>query len=329
MIGRGFWLVVLMASIALFAGCANQMVDKTQASQVPGESVLSQSAVQIAQLSQCDNHANDQLEINPDAATTILVHGCNPEEGRFQSLSREFVKYRQQTYCFHYDDRKSLDDVADEFVAVLNKLDSRLRNKHVTVLAHSQGGLISRRALTGERKSNLSATSLDLRLITLSSPFHGMEIAKHCSWPILAVATLGATIGICWAISGGKWYEITAKSDFMKVPGTLVDHVRSHIRVATDEKDYCLARDPSGTCVERDFLFTLAEQKNTIVDGDARVTPLELKEGHSHVIGGVGEPPVKLIELLQRERVLASFIPRARQDFLFSAARAPETEWLW
>jgi Putative serine esterase (DUF676) len=286
--------------------------------------------LRIDQMSNCDGRMNDGLVIDPEAATTLMVHGCNYRDGAFFALSKEFKRHRQQAFCFHYDDRDSLDVSADQLVTAIEAIEKRLRNNRLTIFSHSQGGLIARRALVGERTTNLSTTRADLRLITLSSPFRGIQIAKHCSWPWLAVASLGASTAICWAISGDKWYEITEKSGFMKSPGTLIPQVRTHIKINTDEEGECAVFRADGVCRRWDFLFSLQEQKNPAVDDDPRTRNFVLKDGHSKVVGNKDSPPQKLIEFLQEQRILAIGTRDWRGHFAIAApAGDPADAWLW
>ena len=103
----------------------------------------------------------------------MLAHGCLASAGRFRSLAQVFAFHGQQSACFSYNDRDSLTKSAAQLVSALDDLAGHLQNPQVTVIGHSQGGLIARNALTTERAQPLVA-ELDLRLVTISSPFAGI-----------------------------------------------------------------------------------------------------------------------------------------------------------
>jgi len=121
----------------------------------------------------------------------------------------------------------------------------------------------------------------------------------------LHVFSFGLTSGICQIIAGIKWLDIHPQAQMIEQPGVLVGAVTEHLKVATDEEGSCRRARKDGRCVESDFVFTLAEQARPAVDGDARVQARVVKAGHVEIVGETGEPPVKLIQVLQDEGVLA------------------------
>jgi len=82
-------------------------------------------------------------------------------------------------------------------------------NKRVTVVGHSQGALIARKALVAERPDPIGNDDLKLRLVTVSGPFAGIAAANQCGNPLARVLTLGLLGPLCKIVTGDKWSEIT------------------------------------------------------------------------------------------------------------------------
>jgi hypothetical protein len=169
--------------------------------------------------------------------------------------------------------------------------------------------LVARRALIGEHYGDGPDRRFDVRLVTVSSPFHGIEASAHCSMVALHVLTLGVSAGLCAAIAGPKWREIPPRSEFMTRPGELAPGVGEYVKIVTDERGSCRREDESGECAEDDYVFSVPEQYNDAVDGDARVSDVRVRAGHVEIVGGEHLPPRKLIEVLQEEGVLATTPP--------------------
>ena len=214
-----------------------------------------------------------------------------------------FAFHGQQSICFSYDDRDSLTVSATQLVAAIDELANHLQDRQVTIIGHSQGGLVARNAFTIERIQPLVA-ELDLSLVTISSPYAGVAAADHCALPFARAISLGLVIPICKAISGNKWYEITYASDFIREPGTLIGQVDDFIKIVTDERDTCRRYDDKNRCVEDDFVFSAEEQYNPAVDSSSRVIPVEIKAGHSEIVGNATIKPDKLITILQQQTIM-------------------------
>lgn len=231
---------------------------------------------------------------------TVLVHGCNSSAAKFGTLADVFALYGQQAICFSYDYRDSMESSALELERSLLALNSQFRPAEVTVIAHSQGGLVARAALRHDDSSE--SGSHVSRLVTISTPFAGIESSSHCGLMALHVLSFGITVGICQAIAGRKWTEIYPGSPFIDEPGQLGSSVNSHLMVITDEQGACL-RVKDGKCAETDFVFSLEEQEAAQVM-DSRTTSHRVRAGHVEIVGEQGLPPHKLIGLLQHHGVL-------------------------
>lgn len=265
-------------------------------------------------LGPCNDQADRAFQLKKGAPVTVLVHGCASSAGRYRSLAQVFAFKGQQTICYDYNDRASLDKVAGHLRQTLDSLSAQSGNPEITLIGHSQGGLISRRALTTEHGDSPNLDQSRQRLITLSAPFSGISAADHCASPTARVISLGLVIPICMAISGDKWFEITHASDFMRKPGQLNPQVKEHLLIATDETESC-RREQDGQCLEDDYVFSLAEQILPTPHLDPVVRALTLKAGHAEIVGNGDQVPDKLIRTLQQEGVLAATEPARVADY--------------
>ncbi len=246
------------------------------------------------------------IQLDPSEPLVILVHGCNSSSGRFRALAGVFEAHRQQAICFTYDDRASLEVSSERLIRAINALRSRMKNDHLTVLGHSQGGLVTRRALVRNRSDEIPpARGFRFRVVTVSSPFNGIAASSHCSLTGLHVASLGISALLCRFIAGAKWREIHAEAAFMRHPGGLSPEVFIHLKVVTDERHTCRVFDEKGLCVEDDFVFSIEEQYHPTVDRDRRTHNVEVNAGHVEIVGDGETAPLKLLSVLEQNGVLA------------------------
>ena len=259
----------------------------------------------IAGLTVCDD-AQEVFDIDTRRPMTIFVHGCNSSGGKdFRALAQVFEFHGHQTICFNYNDRDSLEESSAQLITALNQLTKRMDAKRVTILGHSQGGLVARRALIDNRADGLKlATDGRYRLITISSPFAGINASEDCGKTYLHFVTLGITVGVCHMISGAKWDEIYPGSDFMNYPGQLMRNVRYYLKIVTDERDSCALYENNGICIKNDYTFSLREQYHQIIDSDNRLSNIEIKAGHVEIVGTQNVAPKKLIAVLQSKKIL-------------------------
>ena len=296
---RGLFLLLCLTYLSL-PGCS------TTFSADPALWVYDQGALakpdthlKIDGLGPCTDNPDRTLHLNSNAPVTILAHGCFASSGRFRALAEVFAFHGQQTACFNYDDRDSLMVSSEQLITAVKKLNAATQNKNFTIIGHSQGGLITRKALTADRESSLLDEDINLSLVTISAPLGGIDAASHCGSTFMRVATLGLIVPVCYAISGGKWYEITAQSDFIQQPGKLVPQVRDYLKIVTDETNTCRRFQENGRCAEDDYVFSLEEQYMNEVDQDKRLKNVELHAGHVEIVGDHKVAPRKLINLLQ------------------------------
>lgn len=269
-------------------------------------------AVSIPQLGPCTDSADRTLRFNADQPVTVLVHGCRGSAGHFRALAQLYAFHGQQALCFSYDDRDSLVRSSGQLIAALGELGAHLRNRSVTVIGHSMGGLVARKAMESERRGEWRREDLALRLATVSAPLAGIAVAGPCGSSALHWLSLGVLPGLCWAVSGDNWYEITAPSRFIREPGPLLPAVQRYVKVVTDERDTCRRRSESGACLESDYIFSLPEQYQPIIDAYPRLTNVEVKAGHVEIVGYKNVAPRKLVAILQEQGVLAPTPPERR-----------------
>jgi len=275
----------------------------------------SDTEVIIEGLSPCTTSTDATLRLNSKEPTTVIVHGCKSSAARFRSLAQVFAFHGQQTFCFNYDDRDSLMESSARLIDALHSLSKAVRNQEITVIGHSQGGLVSRKALVGERDEIFSADHTSVRLVTVSTPYAGISAANHCASTTVRFLTLGLAVPICKLISGDKWYEITQPSTFIQRPGKLLDQVSSHLKIVTDETNSC-RRYEKDICVEDDYVFSLNEQYFEPIDKAENVNNIEIQAGHAEIVGDYNVKPEKLIKLLQGLGIMRPTLPEQEKRLL-------------
>ena len=271
--------------------------------------------VQIPQLEPCTDSPDRTLRFNSAHPVTVLVHGCRGSAGHFRALAQLYAFHGQQAYCFAYDAGDSLVRAAAQLNAALDALALHSRAPGVTVIGHSMGGLVARKAMEdaahGERQRDPGSVSL----VTVSAPIAGIAVASPCGYKSLQWLSLGVVPAVCWAITGDNWVEITASSEFIRRPGPLRSSVGRYVKVVTNERGACRRKGESGSCLESDFVFTLPEQYHPVIDGYPRLTNIEVDAGHVEIVGYKDVAPRKLLAILQQQGVLAP-TPPERQSAL-------------
>ncbi len=269
----------------------------------------------IAGLRPCTSAPDNTLRLNRSEPVVVLTHGCFGSAARFRALAEVFAFHGQQTVCFAYDYRDSLTQSASELTTALRELSKQLDNPRIVVIGHSQGGLVSRKALTEALAEPLwPQRQVHLSLVTISAPFAGIESARHCGSPAWRTYSLGLVGLMCRIISGDKWFEITYASDFIRKPGELMPQVERHLKIVTDERNSCRTYSHGDVCMEDDFVFSVDEQYFEAVDRQKRVEGIEVQAGHAEIVGDYKTPPNKLIAILQKEGVMRQTAPERKAE---------------
>lgn len=269
-------------------------------------------SVRIPQLGPCTDEADPTLRFDSRQPVAVLVHGCRGSAGRFRSLAQLYAFHGQQAVCFSYDSGGSLVGAAGELVKALDTLAGHLRDRNVTVVGHSMGGLVARKAMEAERQGDWRHRDVKASLVTVSAPVAGIAAARPCGERSLHWLSLGLVPAMCWAITGDNWHEITSFSEFIRSPKPLIASLERYVKVVTDERDTCRRRDANGACLESDFIFSVPEQYHPVVDRYPVLSNVEVKEGHVGIVGYKDAPPRKLLAILQEQGVIAPTPPQRR-----------------
>jgi pimeloyl-ACP methyl ester carboxylesterase len=294
--------------LLLLGGCAtSESVDPTNFQIERGNLPPTNVTLKIPGLTPCTDNPDHSLHLDATQPVYVLVHGCFGSSGQFRGLAQVLAFHGQQTICFTYDDRARLTQSATELRRAVDLLTELTQVPQITVVGHSQGALVAHKSLTDLPLASPRRRA-DMRLVAISGPFNGIEVAKTCGRTWLYPLTLGFVPLSCYALTGAKWADITFSSRFIREPGTLVPHVTNFLKIDTDERGTC-RRNEGGRCVETDEVFSLAEQRNSLVEADRRMRRVEIRAGHVEIVGDKRVAPGKLIALLQEQGVMNPTAP--------------------
>jgi pimeloyl-ACP methyl ester carboxylesterase len=293
----------LLCLVLLMSGCATfEPPNPAYYAIEPGQLSAPTVTLNIPGLGPCTDNPDRNLHLDASQPVNVLVHGCFGSSGNFRGLAQVLAFHGQQSACFTYDDRAALDDSAADLRKALGQLSGQTQTPQITLIGHSQGALISRRALT-EPALTPEQRQSNLRLVTISGPFDGIAAAKTCGLGWLQVVSLGLLPAACHLVTGPKWADITFSSPFIVQPGQLTPDVSSYLKIDTDERGTC-RQFKDGQCVQHDDIFSLAEQHNQIIETDPRLQRIVVQAGHVEIVGDKRIAPTKLIAVLQAQRIL-------------------------
>ena len=178
--------IIILSAVLLIDGCAGITAKNTKPiAEIKSDFPATGLIIDIEGLSTCDSDFNRKTSINPKQPLTILVHGCNGSAGHFKKLSNVLAFQGQQSICFSYNDRDSLAKTAERLAKTVDSLSQQLTSPDITVLGHSQGGLIARKALTANIEHSINS-SINLKLVTVSAPLSGVSSSKILWHSLLA-----------------------------------------------------------------------------------------------------------------------------------------------
>jgi len=315
----------LVTVLALLGGCAtheplNSAYFEIDPSNLPPPNIT----LSIPGLGPCTDNLDRSLRLNTSQPINVLVHGCFGSSGQFRGLAQVLAFHGQQSACFTYDDRAGLTDSATALRRALNQLAEQTGTPQIAVIGHSQGALIARKSLT-ELPLPPPPRQHNLRLVTISGPFSGIASAQTCGRNWLYPLTLGLLPVTCYIVTGAKWADITYSSRFILEPGALVPQVASYLKIDTDERGTCRHKQ-DGRCIESDEIFSPAEQRNALVEGDPRVQRVEVGAGHVEIVGDKRVAPTKLLAILQQQGMLRPTPPERLSAFNRLLARVYEDD---
>ncbi|MGE0713585.1 MAG: esterase/lipase family protein [Planctomycetota bacterium] len=206
----------------------------------------------------------------------VVVHGIHPVHEDLDPLAADLAERGFRVLRFVYDDKADLDRSAEALARDLEGLVRAARPSEVAVVAHSMGGLVSRRALSADL--GLGALPVRFRLLTVATPFGGFASANWSRFDL----GLGPKV----------FHTLGSRARFIRRPGALAPNA-THVKVETDERD--LRRRG-----ERDDKVKLKSQVQEIVDA-AACARYRLRLGH---VGSIRDEadrvPEPLRELLTR-----------------------------
>ena len=307
-------IAMIITLAGLLGGCANrEPLDPAYYNIEPGRLPPTNLTLNIPGLGPCTDNPDRSLHLDATQPVNVLVHGCFGSSGQFRGLAQVLAFHGQQTACFTYDDRAGLLRSATDLRLAVDQLAGQTSTAQITVIGHSQGALIARKSLT-DLPTPPPVRKADLRLVTISGPFDGIASAETCGKTWLYPFTLGLLPASCYLVTGAKWADITFSSRFIREPGALAPQVGSYLKIDTDERDSC-RREEGGRCVEDDDIFSLAEQRNPLVDTDKRTKRVEIRAGHVEIVGDKRVAPTKLIAMLQQQGVLRETEPTRMSAF--------------
>ncbi len=291
---RAIAVLFAIATLGLMTGCATPAPSEPALEAIDVSRLAPPNvSATIPGLSACTDSPDHTLKLNAQQPVTVLVHGCFSSAGRFRGMAQVLSFHGQQTVCFTYNDRDSLLVSAAQLNVALDQL---------------------AQAMEVKRPESIASKDVQLRLVTVSGPFAGIAAARHCGNPLWRVLSLGLVAPICQIVTGDKWSEITYTSPFIVKPGPLDARVSDFLKIVTDERGTC-RRVANGSCAESDAIFSLAEQRNPVVDSDPLVKIVEVKAGHVEIVGNNLVAPVKLIAVLQENGVIKPTEPERKEKF--------------
>ena len=315
-------MAALITVLVLLGGCATrEPLDAAYFEIEPGRLPAVDVTLNIPGLGPCTDNPDRSLRLDSSQPVNVLVHGCFGSAGQFRGLAQVLAFNGQQSACFTYDDRAELTRSATDLRRAVDLLAAQTRAPQITVIGHSQGALVARKSLTELALTPPPpAGQTDLRLVTISGPFAGIAAAQTCGKTWLYPLTLGLLPASCYLATGAKWADITDSSRFIREPGALVPQVSRYLKIDTDERGSC-RREKDGRCLQADDVFSLAEQRSSLVETDARTHRVEERAGHVEIVGDKHVSPIKLITILQNQGVLHATAPDRLAAFSLLLAR--------
>lgn len=253
----------------------------------------------------CDSSNKKPTNLNPGQPVALLVHGLNGAPSLLSQFASVLEQRGMQTLCFTYGGRASLKRAARDLARSIETIAEKLDSPKITLIGHSMGGLVARRALITESKEPIDVNA-DISLVTVASPFSGVRAASPCGYLSLRIVSLGLQDLACWVVSGNKWNQISPSSKFIQQPGTLHPAVSRFLMVKTDEVGSCRRFTRDNNCLRDDFVISYAEQALPDAAGGTQAQQIVLRVGHAAVVGQAGSPPLPLVEAMVRKGLLSS-----------------------
>ena len=151
-------------------------------------------------------------EYDPHKIPILFVHGAGSTPVVWKSAVEGLDRTHFQPWVVIYPSGFRLEIISKALSLVLNEMHSRLHFKHLFVVAHSMGGLVSKRTINNLLKRG-EAEMVNL-LVTMATPWGGHE---------------GATTGVKRSpVIIPSWYDMVPGSPFTK--GLYEEPLPAHMR---------------------------------------------------------------------------------------------------
>ena len=215
----------------------------------------------------------------------VLVHGYKSED-ELGPLEEAYIKKGYEVVRFKYDWEASLEKSADLLVDEITTIQQKYHLKEVKVVAHSMGGLVSRRAMIEDRNKTLANKDFKVNFTSIASPFGGFSSANVAR--LLPYNILGAK---------ESHRSLATKSAFITNPGNLGKNI-THTKIETIETNKkrniireVVAKGKNSSTIYKlpvtvkDAVALPHHQTNDKVDKDPQITKIiRLEMGHVGVL---------------------------------------------
>lgn len=109
---------------------------------------------------------------NANKEPLILVHGIRGNPSDMQAIANRMKESKYQIYVLVYADFKVRTSINGKF---FSEQLIKLNHNKITIVAHSMGGLVARKALADLVTTNEIADETKIKLFTIDTPWHGFD----------------------------------------------------------------------------------------------------------------------------------------------------------
>jgi len=214
-------------------------------------------------------------EYAPSKTPVIFVHGAAGSPQDWNEFFRHFDRKHYQLWFYVYPSGARLEIPARALNDGINSLHKLYGFRQIHVVAHSMGGLVSRRAVTDNVLSH--GNKYHIKLVTISTPFGGHEAAE------MGVKMSPSTVP--------SWIDMAPNSPFQRelFKKSIKDKLQHHIIISYHGKNsYVIPKSNDGTVSIASQLKSEAQKEATSVHG--------FDEDHMSILSN--KDVIKLVERL-------------------------------